>query len=98
VTSTSVPQPQPSDRRLLTVGVDLASQPDNSAVCIIDWSGQSADVRALACTFAGRQLDDNTRLGLLERANKAAIDAPFGWRSQVRRRKVDQMAPAKDSA
>jgi hypothetical protein len=73
--------------------VDLASQPDNSAVCIIDWSGHSADVRALACTFAGCKLDDNTLLGILEQANKAAIDAPFGWRSQVRRRKVDQMAP-----
>lgn len=70
---------KPGDR-LLTVGVDLASQPDNTAVCLIDWSGRSAEVRALARgTFQGDKLDDNTLLGILEQADKAAIDAPFGW-------------------
>jgi len=72
--------PHRSDCRLVTVGVDLASRPENTAVCLIDWSDRSADVRALARgTFGGRKLDDNTLLSILEKADKAAIDAPFGW-------------------
>jgi hypothetical protein len=70
---------KPGDR-LLTVGVDLASQPDNTAVCLIDWSGRSAEVRALARgAFEGRKLDDKTLLGILKQADRVAIDAPFGW-------------------
>jgi Protein of unknown function (DUF429) len=69
-----------SDCRLVTVGIDLASRPENTAVGLIDWSDQSAEVRALARgTFEGRKLDDNTLLSILDQADIAAIDAPFGW-------------------
>jgi hypothetical protein len=46
---------QPSRHQLLTVRVDLASQPEKTAVCIIDWSNQSVEVRApTRGTFEGR--------------------------------------------
>lgn len=63
-----------------TVGVDLASQPENTAVCVIDWGPESAHVTALECgRFDGQILDDATLLGLMLDADKVAIDAPFGW-------------------
>jgi predicted nuclease with RNAse H fold len=57
-----------------TLGVDLASQPDNTGHCVLRWRGQEARVEGL-----GLGLDD---AGILERARAAdavGIDAPFGW-------------------
>lgn len=68
------------DLLFTTVGVDLASQPPNTAVCVINWSPESAVVTALASgSFGGRLLDDVTLLSIMENADKVAIDAPFGW-------------------
>jgi predicted nuclease with RNAse H fold len=64
-----------------TLGIDLASQRQNTALCVIAWNDGRAEVRALAeGAWDGRPLDD----GLLTRAireqpGKVAIDAPFGW-------------------
>ncbi|OCB37305.1 hypothetical protein A9X02_20045 [Mycobacterium malmoense] len=50
----------------ITVGVDLASQPDNTAVCVITWSYESAEVSALASgSLCGRKLDDSTLLSIV---------------------------------
>lgn len=69
-----------SSRPLVTVGVDLASQSDGTAVCIIRWSGQEAEVVALGKgTLDGRKLDDDTLVDIVDQADRAAIDAPFGW-------------------
>jgi hypothetical protein len=71
---------QASDGPLVTVGIDLASQPDNTAICVINWGQGSATVSALASgNFRGRGLDDATLLFIAEDADKVAIDAPFGW-------------------
>ena len=71
---------QPGDGCFATVGVDLASQPKNTAVCVINWARQSAAVSALASGwFGGRELHDATLLSIMEDADKVAVDAPFGW-------------------
>ena len=71
---------QRSDGGFATVGIDLASQPQNTAVCVINWSQESAIVSALASgSFGGRELDDATLLSIMENADKVAVDAPFGW-------------------
>ncbi|WP_231982187.1 DUF429 domain-containing protein [Mycobacterium sp. E2327] len=63
-----------------TVGIDLASQSDNTAVCVIIWSHESAQVSALASgTLHGSKLDDSALLSVMKDADKVAIDAPFGW-------------------
>lgn len=66
--------------RFTTVGVDLASQPQNTAACLIEWGQETAVVTALASgTFGGRLLDDAMLLSIMGNADKVAIDAPFGW-------------------
>ena len=63
----------------LTLGIDLASQPERTAACLIDWAGP----RGRLLPRSDERLDDDRLLGLLldERVAKAAIDAPFGWPS-----------------
>jgi hypothetical protein len=72
--------PGPTDGRFVTVGVDLASQADDTAVCIIRWGSQAAAVDALGKGYLdGRRLDDDALVDILKHGDKAAIDAPFGW-------------------
>ncbi len=66
-----------------TFGIDLASQPERTALCVIAWDAGAAEVRVLTLGDWGDfPLDD----ALLSRAIrededsvKVAIDAPFGW-------------------
>ncbi|MHA7663718.1 DUF429 domain-containing protein [Mycolicibacterium sp. HS_4_1] len=63
-----------------TVGIDLASQPSNTAVCIIEWRPGSAEGTTLACgSLDGRKFNDVALLALMQDADKVGIDAPFGW-------------------
>src|SRR4051794_29391074 len=76
-----------------TLGIDLASQPRNTALCVIAWEDGSAEVRALARgNWDGAALDDALLAAAVEGTAplaggwgerghpvKAAIDAPFGW-------------------
>jgi len=59
-----------------TLGIDLASQPSDTAACLIEWSAG----RALAERYEGR-LDDEQLVELIRepKIEKVAIDAPFGW-------------------
>jgi hypothetical protein len=57
---------QQGDGWFATVGVDLASQPADTAVCVINWSQESAVVSTLASgSFGGRELDDATLLSIM---------------------------------
>lgn len=71
-----------------TLGLDLASQPENTGLCVIEWAPGHAHVLAL---WRGTD-DDSTRLhdklivaamrglwGCLPMPSKVAIDAPLGW-------------------
>ncbi len=60
---------------MITLGIDLSSQPDDTAACMIDWH---ADGRAVA-RVALLQCDDATLDGLIREADAIGIDAPFGW-------------------
>jgi hypothetical protein len=57
-----------------TLGIDLAAQPANTSVCTVEWGPGRPLVSEVRSG-----LDDNTLLDLIERADKVAIDAPFGW-------------------
>ena len=63
---------------MVTLGVDLASQAKRTAVCLIRWDGESADVDCLRT-----DVTDSDLLDLFGRPgqgpDKIAIDAPFGW-------------------
>jgi hypothetical protein len=65
---------------MFTLGIDLASQPVNTAACLIDWG----PARAAVALHAG--LDDDALLALMSRADVArvGIDAPFGWPEHFR--------------
>lgn len=62
---------------LTTLGIDLASQPQNTALCEISWSPGTATVTDLR---HGTELDDTTLRAAIEGGHaKVGIDAPFGW-------------------
>ena len=59
-----------------TLGVDLASKPKNTAVCIIDWTEPRASIRCLEMDVTDERILELAR----EPATvKVGIDAPFGW-------------------
>lgn len=60
-----------------TLGIDLASQPKDTGVCLIDWSGDAGEV----LPHGPGVLDDDRLVSMmLEGAvGKVGIDAPFGW-------------------
>ena len=64
-----------------TLGIDLASQSKNTALCVIAWHDDAtAEVRALARSdWHGGPLDDERLSGAILDCGKAAIDAPLGW-------------------
>ncbi|MDN3358814.1 DUF429 domain-containing protein [Actinomadura sp. DC4] len=59
---------------MLTVGVDLAAQPQRTAVAWVDWTAGSCEVRdvRLGC-------DDDAVAGALRDADKSGVDCPLGW-------------------
>lgn len=70
-----------------TLGIDLASQPDNTALCLIEWADGRASVIELAkgADRSGDKLTDGRLLGAITgepnvpAPTMTAIDAPFGW-------------------
>src|SRR3954453_23291242 len=76
-----------------TLGIDLASQPRNTALCVVAWEADRAEIVALARgDVRGQKLTDALLVeaargdhaidggwGGAGRPVKVAIDAPFGW-------------------
>jgi predicted nuclease with RNAse H fold len=59
---------------VLTVGVDLAAEPRNTAVARIRWTQTSAEVQAV-----GVGADDPVLVEEITASDKAGIDCPLGW-------------------
>ena len=60
---------------MITLGIDLSSQPKNTAACRIEWSeggGVQVDAPVLRC-------DDSALHKLIAVSDAVGIDAPFGW-------------------
>jgi hypothetical protein len=87
----------------LTMGIDLASQPERPAVCLLAWDGDSPELLTLRRGTAanGTKFHDkwlaNTARGLLGDypgpITKVGIDAPFGWPDEF----VDAVAGFRES-
>ena len=60
--------------QMVTLGVDLASQPKRTATCLVRWDRCSARVEALSMGATDSDLHE-----LFGRADKIGIDVPFGW-------------------
>jgi predicted nuclease with RNAse H fold len=75
--------------RVRTLGIDLAAQPANTSACTIEWGPGRPVVSDL-----GSGLDDEALLDAIARADKAGIDAPFGWPDDF----VDAMVAHRDRA
>jgi hypothetical protein len=60
----------------ISLGIDLASQPKNTAACRIHWRKGRGSVELIR-----DELHDTSLLGLIRdpQVGKVAIDAPFGW-------------------
>jgi predicted nuclease with RNAse H fold len=59
---------------LITLGIDLASQPRNTAMATIEW----LDDRAVA-NEPTTGVTDDAALEAMKTADRVGIDAPFGW-------------------
>lgn len=59
---------------MLTVGVDVAAEPVNTAAAWLDWAPGTCSVRRLVIG-----VDDALIIDLLITADKAGIDCPLGW-------------------
>ena len=59
---------------MLTVGVDLAAEPVNTAVARLAWSGGGAEIQHLVVGA-----DDAVLVEEIAPAGKAGIDCPLGW-------------------
>ena len=57
-----------------TLGIDLASQPEQTAACLIAWEPDRAVVEDVESG-----LDDAALEALVAQADLTGIDAPFGW-------------------
>jgi hypothetical protein len=66
--------PARSATPITTAGVDLASQVDNTAACVIDWSQRPAPVVELH-----ERLDDDGIVRLVTGVTKLGVDVPLGW-------------------
>ena len=58
----------------MTLGIDLAAQPVNTAACFIRWKKNFAKVEVPRLGLTDEQL-----VKLFGRADKVGIDVPFGW-------------------
>ena len=81
---------------MVTLGVDLASQPKNTAICLIRWDGKFAHVEELRRDKSTGG-DDEDLHRLFAQADKIGIDAPFGWPHSFTRALWDYSDPAKKS-
>jgi predicted nuclease with RNAse H fold len=59
---------------MITAGVDLSSQPANTAACVIEWSDHRATVGSVSVG-----IDDEAILRLITTVDKLGIDVPLGW-------------------
>ncbi|MBB4694923.1 DUF429 domain-containing protein [Paractinoplanes abujensis] len=59
---------------MLTLGVDLASADERTAVALLDWSGGGAAVRDLRLGVS-----DDDLLKAVHGVDKAGLDCPLGW-------------------
>lgn len=64
-------------RATRTLGIDLASKANRTAICLVEWQGNKG--RVLEPT--GDRLTDETLMREIqdERVSKVGVDAPFGW-------------------
>lgn len=58
---------------MITLGIDLASQPTNTATCVIAW-GERVVIDIPSATA-----DDEQLVTLIGDADRVGIDVPFGW-------------------
>jgi predicted nuclease with RNAse H fold len=61
-------------RTVITVGIDLAAEPTNTAIAVLEWRSSSCVLTDLVCPA-----DDNAIVDAAKRAHKVGIDSPLGW-------------------
>jgi predicted nuclease with RNAse H fold len=59
---------------MITLGIDLASQPENTAACVISWGDERPRVVRFEPCCDDALLDE-----LITAAEAIGIDSPFGW-------------------
>jgi predicted nuclease with RNAse H fold len=68
-----------SEMSTSTLGIDLAAESRNTAVCRVRWETGTATVEAVQLGSRTEPLDNQALSKLIARADATGIDAPFGW-------------------
>lgn len=63
---------------MLTLGIDLASQNENTAACLVEWTGGEGVLRELLDRGSDEELVARMR-AVRDAGGCIGIDAPFGW-------------------
>jgi predicted nuclease with RNAse H fold len=75
---------------MITAGIDLAAEPKATALALIEWSKNQAELQGL---FLG--MDDGQLVKLTKGANKIGIDCAFGWPMEFFEFLTQHMNPGK---
>jgi predicted nuclease with RNAse H fold len=59
---------------VITLGIDLAAQPEKTGACLVEWKAGTARVKCLEVGW-----DDGRIQTELDKCDKCAIDVPLGW-------------------
>jgi hypothetical protein len=59
---------------VITAGIDLAAEPKATALALIEWGKNQAELQLLSLGVADEQI-----VGLAKSADKIGIDCAFGW-------------------
>lgn len=58
---------------MITVGIDLASQPVRTGLCVLEWAGEAR------CLELRTGVDDGEIVAAATASDKCGIDVPLGW-------------------
>jgi predicted nuclease with RNAse H fold len=75
---------------MLTLGIDLAAQPKDTAACEVQWHGTHAEIIGWHNSLYDKQI-----LALIEKADKVGIDIPLGWPTEFVRAVYRHYSPSK---
>lgn len=59
---------------MLTAGVDLATEPERTALAVLEWTTSGASVRSLML-----DVDDDAIVEVTRRVAALGLDCPLGW-------------------
>jgi hypothetical protein len=62
--------------KVITIGIDMAAQPKNTGICVLEWRANSVQITNLNGSATDEEIKQLIRNNS---ANKVGVDIPLGW-------------------